>query len=96
MNPEDTLSFAQLVFSVDAYLKAEGLEVVNTHWEGETADGGYLVLTVKRVIAPPLEPCGFCEHAEAVHEADAAGKGACLAIDCACEVYMPPLEVPGD
>lgn len=89
MSPADQLQFERLIFSVDAYLREQGLEVVGTKWEGRAHGDGYLVVSCKKVFAPPLHPCAFCEHAEAVHE-DKDGR--CLAIDCACEVYCPPLE----
>ena len=93
MSPADQLQFERLIYSVDAFLRERGLEVVGTKWEGKQDESeGYLVVNVKRVVGPPLHPCGFCDHAEAVHQKDAAGVGACLALDCACEVYCPPLE----
>lgn len=89
MTPGDVVTMVKLTYSVDAYLRTRGLEVVETKWEGQQGEAdGYLVLTCRRVVAPPLNPCGFCEHAQAVHETD----GGCLAIDCACEVYTPQLE----
>lgn len=84
----DLPAYFRLSYSVDAYLRAKGMEVVNTEWRGQMPGAEYLVLTVKRVVAPPLEPCAFCEHAKAVHEA----AGPCWGVDCLCEVYCPPLD----
>lgn len=67
-----------------AFLAANGFEVVRDDWH---ARGAYVLLLV-RPVAPSLGPCGFCGHAEALHDKG----GACLAFDCACEVFTPPLE----
>jgi hypothetical protein len=74
--------------NLHSFLQREGLEVVRAEWGPH---GAYPVLYTQRVFAPPLNPCAFCEHAQDVHEGD----GACLALDCACEVYCPPLSLEG-
>lgn len=71
-----------ITFDLEQWLAIQGLEVVGAVW-----GRAYPTIYTRRVAGPPLRPCGFCEHAQAMHE----NGGACLAIDCACEVYTPPL-----
>lgn len=77
------IRYEPITVPLEVWLRLQGLEVTGASW-----GGAYPLLYTQRVVAPPLHPCGFCEHAQALHE----GNGACLAIDCACEVYTPPLE----
>ena len=80
----------QKIENLHAFLAQEGLEVVQIEWGPGYS---YPVLYVQPATPPSVEVCGFCGHAEVIHETDAAGKGACLAVDCACEVYCPPVSL---
>jgi len=76
----------ELIENLPAFLAHEGLEVVRAEWG---PNWSYPVLLVRPVAPPSLEVCAFCEHAQALHEGN---RGRCCVIDCACEVFTPPLE----